>query len=353
MLLDGPGEATAPTTRVAITTEPETLPSSSAAVMPLTGVWVTSPPPVVIRSTIVPVVPAPAPTAAFNAIPPLPPVKVIAVLLPVVDTAPCTPIAPVPDVPSVMLFADSGPVTVKFWLAALFSARSPAAVNVPKVATALVAVLRLTAPDEDPVSVPAVTLPPGCSVIVPALSVNIPEAPRLTAPVMVSGLAPLFRLKSLPPELKAPKLPIAFVAVLRSTALATVPDSVLAVRAPLPLIPPAVSSSSLVPLAANVPPTTIEPAVVVRPLVPGTEIAPIRTVLAVTPARFGRNRPPTPGGPPSVTDKPGVYGATSKVAALILPRRATTSDCNVMVPPAADSASGVLISKPSELFVAR
>ena len=80
---------------------------------------------------------------------------------------------------------------------------------------ALVAVLRSTAPDEVPVSVPAVIAAPALWVIGPAVRVKVP--PPVNAPANCSAVEPLFSVTS-PPAAKAPKLLMALVAVLRSTA---------------------------------------------------------------------------------------------------------------------------------------
>ena len=82
-------------TAVLRSTAPDTEPVNVFAVIAPTG-WLTLPPPFVIRSTIVPVSPAPAPTAAAKVMPLPPLAKVIVVLSVVVTTGPATPSAQFP-----------------------------------------------------------------------------------------------------------------------------------------------------------------------------------------------------------------------------------------------------------------
>src|SRR5271166_4532417 len=97
----------------------------------------------------------------------------------------------------------------------LFRAKLPPGVKAPRLLMALVAALRSTAPDEEPVSVPAVIAPLAVWVIGPAFRVRV-LLPPANAPVTCRALVPLFRAK-LPLGLKAPRLPMALIAVLRST----------------------------------------------------------------------------------------------------------------------------------------
>src|SRR5271166_1454830 len=199
----------------------------------------------------------------------------------------------------------------------LFSLKSPFTEYGTKVPIALVAVLKSTAPDEPTPRFAAVIVPAAVWVIGPAVRLKkalLPTTPM--GPVICRAVEPLFRANSVP-AVKAPRLLTALVAEGRITLLTARPVSVLAVRAPLPLIWPLLSSSSVMPLVPNAPATTIEPAVVVSPVVAGTLIAPIRTVLAVMPVRSGSNSPlPVP---PSVTGLLGVFGASSTLGDVIKP----------------------------------